>query len=155
MNPNENLFLGFWRLHSFERKSEESSVYPFGLTPSGLLVYGNSGLMSVQLGSNPLPGFPTESAEPFDPYLEPAYGGEAKGSSWDAVNSVFDSFLAYYGHYTIDSEAGTVTHHVEASNRPAFRRRNLVRRYSFSGNLLILSPPVSNEMSAALVWEKV
>jgi len=137
------------------RKSEANTDYPFGRTPSGLIVYGNSGLMSVQLGRNPLPGFAIENTESFDPNLEPVYGGEGIGSSRDEVNSVFDSYLAYFGHYTIDSEAGTVIHHVEASNRPAFQKKILIRKYSFSDNLLVLSPPVTNAMSAALVWEKV
>jgi hypothetical protein len=155
MNPDESIFLGFWRLHSFVRKSEANTDYPFGRTPSGLIIYGSSGLMSVQLGRNPLPGFSTENTDSFDPNLEPVYGGEGKDCSWDEVNSVFDSYLAYFGRYTIDSEAGTVTHHVEASNRPAFLKRNLIRKYCFSGNILVLSPPVTNEMSADLVWERV
>jgi hypothetical protein len=46
---------------------------------------------------------------------------------------------AYFGRYTVDAAAGTVTHLVRTSAEPEFENKNLVRRYTITGDSLTLS----------------
>jgi Lipocalin-like domain len=71
-----------------------------------------------------------------------------KGRTWSNA-SVTDSQLraavlapattAYAGSYSVNREAGTVTHHIETSLDPSDEGRDLVRHYTLSGNTLQLS----------------
>jgi len=155
MTFDASRFAGFWRLCSFEQRGQSTTFHPFGPSPSGLIIYSLSGLMSVQLGRSPFPGFHSLDTQQFDPDREPVYSGEAIGSSHSELNLVFDSYLAYYGRYTIDSATSSITHHVEGSNRPDFVGRRLLRLFEFHGSRLFLRPPDSNQMSALLIWEKI
>ena len=46
---------------------------------------------------------------------------------------------AYFGRYTIDSSAGTVTHHVESSLDPSEEGTQLTRRFRLTGDTLSLA----------------
>jgi hypothetical protein len=46
---------------------------------------------------------------------------------------------AYFGRYTIDSSAGTVTHHVEGSLDPSEEGTQLTRRFRLIGDTLVLA----------------
>jgi len=46
---------------------------------------------------------------------------------------------AYFGRYSVDPVAGTVTHLVRTSVEPEFENKNLVRRYAIDGDTLTLS----------------
>ena len=41
------------------------------------------------------------------------------------------SFISYFGHYTIEPDKGTVTHHVEGALSPGMLSNDLVRDYQF------------------------
>jgi hypothetical protein len=51
---------------------------------------------------------------------------------------------AYFGRYKIDVAAGTVTHLVRTSVEPEDENKNLVRRYTISGDTLTLSGSTSS-----------
>jgi hypothetical protein len=51
---------------------------------------------------------------------------------------------AYFGRYKIDPAAGTVTHLVQTSVEPEYEKKNLVRRYTISGDTLTLSGSTSS-----------
>lgn len=155
MDPRDRQFAGMWRLRSFEQLSPNGVTYPFGKDVSGLIVYDPSGLMSVQLARSPMPRFSNSDSEPGDPFKEPVYSGEAAGSGLNELERVFDSYLAYFGSYTLNWADQTVTHHVEGSNRPSFVNRKLVRAFDFSGDLLSLSPPAPDPVSVVLVWQRI
>ena len=48
-------------------------------------------------------------------------------------------YVAYFGTYTIDERAGTITHHRQGNVQPG-DRPDLVRSYEFVGDRLILRP---------------
>jgi Lipocalin-like domain len=60
-------------------------------------------------------------------------------------------YIAYFGSYTIDEKAGTVTHHRQASIQPG-DSGDLVRKYEFVGDRLILR---SSNSKLEITWERI
>jgi hypothetical protein len=60
-------------------------------------------------------------------------------------------YIAYFGSYTIDEKAGTVTHHRQASIQPG-DSGDLVRKYEFVGDRLILR---SSNSKVEITWERI
>ena len=80
-------------------------IYPFyGKHPEGLLIYDRSGWMSVQIVSNPKPMAPLSSSRE---------GFLAASSSEKA--SAAEGYYAYFGTWTVDAAAATVTHRIRQS----------------------------------------
>ncbi len=73
------------------------------------------------------------------------------------IESAFRSYVAYFGTYSIDSQAGTVTHHLRGCAFPNWTGSNQVRHFTFEKGMLILSTPPIMEDSVAkthrLVWK--
>ena len=109
--------IGAWRLVSVEGTSP---VFHFVFDrPKGMITYGPSGRMSVQIAN-------IGDRKPF-----------AKGAAAGTIDekaAAFDSYTAYYGTYTVDAKAGTVTNHIEDGTNPAVRGRDNVRWFEFQGN---------------------
>jgi Lipocalin-like domain len=140
-------FVGAWKLVSVEG---EDPVSPMGFDhPSGVIIYDASGWMSAQIAVK-------RDRKPF-----------AKGRRSGTVEEkadAFDSYFAYYGTYTVDSEKRTVTHHVEDHFWPGLRGADNVRWFEFGGNdRLILLIPVSDgkggvmdrdKATYKLVWQR-
>ena len=57
----------------------------------------------------------------------------------EQLRETVDAGDAYFGRYTIDSSAGTVTHHVEGSLDPSEEGKPLTRRFRLSGDTLVLA----------------
>src|ERR1700693_3516035 len=101
-SPPEDLakkFVGAWRLVSVEGN-------PPGRTgifdrPTGLLIYDPSGRMSVQIVVR-------ADRKPFAPNTKGLLSATLEEKA-----DAFDSYAAYFGTYTVDAQAGTVTHHLE------------------------------------------
>jgi hypothetical protein len=94
-----------------------------GGQPVGIIIYDRSGHMAVQI----MPG------------KDGRAGAEAS------------TFLAYFGTYSIDEGAATVTHHREGDIRPN-APTEVVRRYQFVDNRLILSPVGTAQ---EIIWERI
>jgi hypothetical protein len=103
-------------------------------TGKGLIYYDPSGMMVVQVapdrernkaGSEPTP---------------------------EEAKNALTGYIAYFGTYTIDEAARTVTHHRQGSVQPG-DVADLVRGYEFEGDdRLILQPPGS---TYRVVWERI
>jgi len=143
---------GFWRLRSFEQHRPEGVVYPYGRDAIGLIHYCGAGLMSVQIMAEAIANSPRTDFNPDD---EPLFEEEPATSDLTALVEVFDSYLAYFGNYSVDWATKTVTHYVKGSNRPNFLNRRLVRAFEMDGTTLRLSPPMPRGFPTALVWERV
>ena len=71
---------------------------------------------------------------------KPFVNGPAGGTGEEKVTA-FDNYIAYYGTYTLDLKAQTVTHHLQDASPPNWRGVNNVRWFEFQGNdRLLLSP---------------
>ena len=148
-NSAANQLAGAWRLVSVETiRANGEVIYPFyGKHPEGLLMYDRSGWMSVQIVSDPKPTQPTtDSREDF-----------LKASPAEKAIAI-DGYYGYFGTWTIDASAATVTHHIQQSLYPAERGENGVRHFAIDGQRLTLTAK-THEMGEdhvrKLVWERV
>lgn len=104
-----------------------------GANPSGMIYYGPHGEMSVHIA--PDRPRPKAGAEPT--------GEEAKAAIAD--------YISYFGTYSINEAAQTVTHHRKSSIQPG-DTGDFVRRYEFSGDRLVLRPLNSKQ---EITWERI
>ncbi len=105
-------FLGSWELVRWVSVNDAGqTTYPFGENAQGQITYTADGRMSAHLMRPP--------ADPAD--APPQH-------------------LAYWGTFTVQTSAGTVTHHVIGADRPNWLGSDQVRRFRFEGDdLLVLS----------------
>lgn len=137
--------VGTWQLVSYSTvASDGEATFPMGRNPCGRITYEASGRMAVQLGD---PGRATFAAS--DP----------RATTDAEVRAAFDSYIAYYGSYTVHPNQGIVVHHLEMSLIPNWTGSDQVRYFDLQGGRLTLkTPPMSYggvERVATLVWEKL
>ncbi len=139
--------LGAWRLVAVEGMSPVRHI-PYD-HPTGLIVYDRSGWMSVQIAIK-------GDRKPFAKGL----GSGTQEEKADA----FDSYFSYYGPYTIDLKAQTITHHLKGYSYPTTTEINNVRWFEFQGpDRLILTPTEDGKggtidrttATYKLVWERI
>ena len=141
----ENLakeFVGAWELASYEfRESGGRVINQQGMA---LLIYDESGYVSVQLMR---PG-----------RLDFKSGDQFEGTP-EEIRSAFEGFVSYFGTYEVDSEQGTVAHHIKASLFPNMVGTDQERTFKFSGNRLsLITPPQKvrgTELTKVMIWERV
>ena len=119
---------GIYRLVRCEVRWSDGEVeFPYGKDPEGLLVYAASGYFS---GHVMRPGTPKLSAS-------------ARRAPAEEMRAAFLGYIGYYGSYSLDEKAGTVTHRVLGSWHPNWVGTDLVRHFSLeAGNLVIQTPPI-------------
>ena len=137
-------FVGTWHLVSSEfRRADGEVTYPLGQDVVGLLIYTADGYMSANLMQTDRPTF--------------ASGDRTLGTPAE-IKAAFDGCFSYFGTYTVDDEAGTVTHHVKGSIWPNNHGKNQVRLFTFAGKRLTLSaslPLLDGPLTALLIWDRV
>lgn len=104
-----------------------------GANPKGMIYYGAHGEMAVQIA----------------PDVKRTRAG-AEITPQEAKIALND-YIAYFGTYSVDETAGTVTHHRYESLQPG-DKDDLVRRYAFAGDRLVLRPPNS---TMEITWERI
>jgi hypothetical protein len=104
-----------------------------GADPKGMIYYGPHGEMAVQIA-------PDVKRTRAGPVITPD----------EALTAVKD-YIAYFGTYTVDEAAGTVTHHRHDSLQPG-DGGDLVRRYELDGDRLVLRAPNS---TLEVTWERI
>jgi hypothetical protein len=126
-------FIGTWQLISITSAGQKDSNR--GSHPTGLIYYDSTGHMAVQIMPD---------------RLRPKYAGT--DPTPEEAKAAITGYTAYFGTYTIDEEARTVTHHRMGNVNPG-GLGDFVRRYEFApGDRLILRPIESiNE----LTWERI
>lgn len=116
-------FLGAWRLVAWQDVRNGETVLPYGENPAGQIIYTTTGRMTAALMR------PPESP------------GENPRQS-----------VAYWGNYTVNEAAGTVTHHVEGAFTGSMIGTDQVRSFRFEGeDRIVLSPGGQSE----LTWVRV
>lgn len=141
---NQNSFIGTWRLVAANFYKVDGTLVPlYGADPLGYIRYDEQGRMSVQIMRRNRP-------------LRPK--AQSVENAIDAYKVILRGYVAYFGTYSVDASAGTMTHHVQASLVPEWVGTDLVRTYEFSGNRLILrTPPAQLRgelMHGELIWER-
>jgi hypothetical protein len=119
--------VGTWRLVSYEaRTSAGETRYPLGRHVVGQLFYDVRGNMSGHVMRIDRPTFASNDS----------------GSGTDAeVRAAFEGHTSYFGTYTIDPSARTVTHHVRGASYPNWMGHDQIRYYRSDGSDLVLSSP--------------
>jgi hypothetical protein len=125
-----NRLAGAWR---YVGTRINGSDWDRGANPKGMIYYGPHGEMAVQIAPDVKR---TRAAAVMTPQ--------------EAVTAVKD-YIAYFGTYTVDEEAGTVTHHRHDSLQPG-DAGDLVRKYEFVGDRLVLRAPNS---TLEVTWERI
>jgi hypothetical protein len=129
-------FIGMWRLVSIV---DMKGHIVRGQHPTGFIVYDASGNMCAQImPDTPRPKFAGEQPTP------------------DEASAALNGYTAYFGTYTVDERAHTVTHHVKGSINPGTVGADNVRGYEFGpGDRVTLTTMPVTETSARLTWERV
>ena len=143
-------FVGAWRLVSIEgNPAGRPFVYD---RPTGLIMYDASGHMCVNIVLK-------AERKPFAPY--------AKGivtATTEEKAAAFETYAAYFGTFTIDAKAGTVTHHLENNLVPGRQGTDNVRWFDFQGPDRLLLTPVEDGQGGVLarkdatyhlLWERL
>lgn len=147
--PTSDQLIGTWRLVIIETLRPNGEViYPYyGKHPQGLIMYDRNGSMSVQIVSDPAPTVPSTSSR--------------EGVSTAPVadkSKAFDGYYAYYGTWTFDGAASTVTHHIQQSLTPGERGEDAVRHFVLDGDRLILTAKtheMGEDHERKVVWQRV
>ena len=125
-----NKLLGAWR---YVGTRINGGNWDRGADPKGMIYYGRHGEMAVQIA----------------PDVKRTRAG-AVMTPQEAFTAVKD-YIAYFGTYTVDEAASTVTHHREDSLQPG-DNGDLVRRYELNGDRLTLRAPNS---TLEVTWERI
>jgi len=125
-----NKLLGAWR---YVGTRINGGNWDRGANPKGMIYYGPHGEMAVQIAPD---GKRTRAVAMMTP---------------DEAFTAVKDYIAYFGTYTVDEAAGTVTHHRQDSLQPG-DNGDLVRRYELNGDRLILRAPNS---TLEVTWERI
>jgi hypothetical protein len=138
--PTENgedakRFVGTWKLVSIE--AAEPNPLRDG-HPIGLIHYDAAGNMAVQIM----------------PDRDRPKWKQGESPTPEQAKEAITGYVAYFGTYTVDEKARTVSHHREGTINAAGVGVDLVRRYELApGDRLILTPV--DTPSTHLTWERV
>jgi hypothetical protein len=128
--------VGTWTLVKYEVFDERGGARP-GNYDTGRLIYDEQGEMAAHLMRS---GRPKEA-----PTTEAARA------------SAYQSYLGYFGPYTIDPDQRIVVHHVAGSSLPHWIGTEQIRYYGFSedGKYLTLSLKSGERVTQTLTWDRV
>jgi hypothetical protein len=128
-------FVGTWKLVSIQNDAGNDVR---GERPIGLIYYDAFGNMAAQImPDRPRPKW--NAGEPPTP---------------EQAQEAITGYAAYFGTYTVDEKARTVSHHRQGSLVPGTVGVDAVRKYEFLPGERLLLTPVENP-SLHLTWEKV
>ena len=74
-----------------------------------------------------------------------------------SVHIMGQGYFAYYGDYTVDERASTITHHLEMASEPSFVGASNLRRAELQGSTLVLSGEMTFEgkpRTIKVVWKR-
>jgi hypothetical protein len=144
-SPIQQAISGTWKLLSYVREELPSGVKSgvMGAHPSGYINYGREGRMIVIIVGS-------DRKKPAGAVATP-----------DEAEALITSMLAYAGTYSIDSQAKTVTHHVDISWDQSRTGTDQVRSYKLEGDRLTLTtapstdPATGKNTVRTLIWERL
>lgn len=148
-NAAASQFVGMWRLVALNGERPSTGAANAATDrPTGAIIYDSTGHMAVQI----------QYKQNRPRFVQGPNAGTAEEKS-----ASFDAYTAYWGTYTVDAKAGTVTHHIEGALNPNNVGKDNLRYYEIQGNRLTLNNPDDGkggfrdrrDTSRQLVWERV
>ena len=141
--------VGTWSLESRRDRAIDGTTQiepSLGETPLGLLIYDAKGHVAVQLMKRE-----RSSVGAAEPSQQTSGGTNSSSGS--------GPYDAYFGTYTVDIQAGTVTHHIDGALAPADVGRTLTRHFELRGDALTLSFQTTvggkGVVTRVIVWRRV
>jgi hypothetical protein len=134
--------VGTWQLMTRTVSRADGTVIidpVLGEKPTGRLVYDASGAMMLQMMRTGRKEAISAAANPKDT-LNPR---------------VILGYDSYFGRYTVDEKAGTVTHHVEGSLFPEDLGDDWVRPFTLQGDTLTLRLTGEDGLTRTLVFQRM
>jgi hypothetical protein len=126
--------VGTWRLISID--GDSATLRRVGAHPTGIIIYDATKHMAAQI----------------QPDRRRASWPWSHNPSPTEALSAIDGYTAYFGTYSVDQRAGTVTHHREAALD--FDAVDYVRKYEFQPDGRLALMPLDLR-GLRLVWERV
>ena len=134
--------VGTWQLmtRTVTRADGTAIVDPvLGEKPTGRLIYDPSGAMMLQMMRT---GRKTAISTP--------------SNDRDKANArVILGYDSYFGRYTVDEKAGSVTHHVEGSLFPEDLGSDWVRPFTLEGDRLTLRLTSPDGLTRTLIFQRM
>ena len=139
---NQKILVGTWKLESWEIKSTDAVVYPFGQDAIGYIMYTQDGYMSTSVMTADRSQFTS---------------GDIFGGNLEEKALATQTHISYCGTYDIQKDK--VIHHVKVSSFPNWTGSDQERTYELDGDRLLLSSPVlltkDEHQTVLFVWERV
>jgi hypothetical protein len=120
--------VGTWKLESFEIEDQSGLRRPWGKAANGLLIYTDTGKMSVSINR------------------------QIELKSENQIENKYDSILFYSGSFSV--EDNRIIHQVTNASNPDRIGKSLIRFAKLDQNKLSLSSPLETFGTAHLVWVK-
>lgn len=144
-NSMQDILPGTWKLLSYVREDLPSGAKSdvMAAHPTGYIHYGRDGRMMVMIVGS-------DRKKPAGPSATP-----------QEAEALLKSMLAYAGTFTLDTNAKTVTHHIEISWDQSRAGTDQVRTYKLDGDRLTLvtqpstDPATGKQTVRTLIWEKL
>jgi hypothetical protein len=150
--PTRASLIGAWRLVGIDYRGPhgrlEDPFYHRGST--GLLVYDESGMMSVQIAGANRAVTRVPAARPEAP--------AATGDDARARAAAFDSYYAYFGTWEFDAAGATVVHHVERALIPSEDGVSYSQQVGFEDGRLVMTNrhrESDGEYVRTKTWERI
>ncbi|NNC99982.1 MAG: lipocalin-like domain-containing protein [Gammaproteobacteria bacterium] len=141
-------FIGSWQLNSWiiSYPASERLTHPFGSSPTGLIVYSETGWMSAAICRS--------DRALFNP------SQNLRSMPATVLAQAYKSYFHYAGPYRV--EDGQLIHSVRMSLNPDFVGTEQVRDFTFDGDLLILrgterfdDSPDTELRTHRLQWQRI
>jgi hypothetical protein len=145
-SPAARRVIGTWELIGYDSNDADSRQLR-GPKPTGLLYYDDTGHMAVQIA-------PDRVRRRFTGPVSGMFTGP-RPTPEEALDAI-SGYGAYFGTYTVDESARTVTHKRTGNVNPA-ALGDFVRRYEFrNDDVLVLEPLDSKDVrSVRLSWRRL
>lgn len=121
--------LGTWSLESFEIEDLQKQISPWGQDANGLLIYSDTGHVSVAINK------------------------VIARTSENESEDIFDSILFYAGTFRI--EGTTIRHQVTNASNPSRIGKEMIRYATLDGEVMTLVTPQEAFGRAILRWKRV
>ena len=121
--------IGTWTLEAFEIESPDGTVKPWGQNTHGLLIYTNTGHLSVSINR------------------------DVVQKSENEFEKLFDSILFYSGTYKIENNV--IRHQVTEASNPNRIGKEMIRYAEIKEDIVTLTTPKESFGIARLIWKKM
>ena len=142
---------GAWRLVGIDYSGPNGALADpvFGPNPQGIIIYEQSGWMSVQIvtANRPVMTRPATRTS-----------GVVTADDAKLAAGAFDTYYAYFGTWDYDADTSVITHHLKSSLLPYETGLDYRREVTFDGvhlKLIARSQESGEERLRMLVWTRV